>query len=147
MSNQAMTGGALTLNNPEHVSVGDTSLLGNLASFSGGAITINDGNNVAMNNITCIGNRSPGDGGCLYIDSVTLTLNNSDINENIGQRMGAGIFASDSRIQVGYFGVINRYFLLYLLWGYSHLEKMNFLKVICKNKFKLIGNGKYNFMV
>ena len=103
LSNQAMNGqgGAMALNNLEHVSVRGTLLLRNVASDSGGAVSITNGPYVTMNNITCIGNQSPNGGGCLYIDSVTLTLNNSDISENVGLHMGAGILASDSRIQVG----------------------------------------------
>ena len=45
-------------------------------------------------------NQSPR-GGCMYIQTVILTLNNSDISENFGYDMGAGILADYSRIQVG----------------------------------------------
>ena len=53
-----------------------------------------------MNNITCVGNRAPQGGGCLSIESVTLTLTNSGISENIVQHAGTGIYAQHSRIQV-----------------------------------------------
>ena len=88
LSNQAMSGsgGALDLDNPDYVTVRGTLLRGNVASDSGGAISISGGSNVIMNNIKCIGNRAPGNGGCLFIGYVTLTLNNSEISGNIGQR-------------------------------------------------------------
>ena len=103
LSNQANSGqgGAININNPEHLSVKGTLLLGNVASNYGGALVISGGNNVTMNNIMCIGNRAQ-QGGCLCIDSVTLTLNNSDISENSAQSAGAGVFASYSKIQVRY---------------------------------------------
>ena len=78
----------------KHVSVHSTSFLRNAASHTGGAISISNGNDVIINNITCVGNQG---GGCLIINYVTLTLNYSDISENIG----GGVNAGNSRIQVG----------------------------------------------
>ena len=60
-----------------------TSLLRNLASSTGGALSINNGTDVIINNITCIGNQGLNGGGCLVTDSVTLTLNNSNISIGI----------------------------------------------------------------
>ena len=98
--NYAVSGGAFNIDGPEHVSVHDTSLLRNVASVSGGAISISNGNDIIINNITCIGNQGLNQGGCLVIDSVTLTLNNSDISKNFVNELGAGVIASHSRIQV-----------------------------------------------
>ena len=98
LSNNALTsGGAINLNNPEHVSMSYTSFLRNVASDTGGAISIRAGT-VTIDNIGCVGNQVPGGGGCLMIDSATLTLNNSYIGENDD----VGVYASDSRIQVGF---------------------------------------------
>ena len=98
LSNQAIYGGAINLNAPESISVTHTLLLRNVASGDGGAISLSHGNNVAMRNITCIGNHCPM-GGCLFIQSVILTLENSDISNNFGLK--SGIVADDSRMQVG----------------------------------------------
>ena len=101
LSNHAVSGGALEINNSEHVSVHSTSFLRNVASAAGGAISISDGTDVIIDNITCINNQSPGNGGCLVVYSAILTLTNSDISENIGRGLGAGVTITDSKIQVG----------------------------------------------
>ena len=98
-SNHAVRGGAVGVNQPEHLSVLSTSLLRNVAS-DGGAIAIGNGADVIINNITCVGNHGLDGGGCLNVDSVTLTLNNSDISENFGHDYGAGVTAVHSEIQV-----------------------------------------------
>ena len=100
LSNHAVNGGAVNINDPEHVAMHSTSFLRNVASY-GGAIVICFGTSIAINNITCVGNQGLNGGGCLYIESVILTLNNSDISENIANHYGAGVVAFDSRIQVG----------------------------------------------
>ena len=81
------------------MSVRDTFFLRNVASRSGGAVDINGGIDITINNITCAGNRIVEFGGCLNINSVTLTLSNSDISENVGQ-YGGGVRGVGSRIQV-----------------------------------------------
>ena len=103
LANHALTGsgGAVDLNDPEHVSIRDTLFLRSVASGDGGAIEISGGT-VTIDNITCVGNHAAGYGGCLIIDTTTLTLNNSDISENVGQDSGDGVVALYSRIQVGY---------------------------------------------
>ena len=99
-SNNAVKGGAINLNMPNLITISSTLLLKNVASNKGGAIGINDGTNLfIITNITCVGNQAP-QGGCLDIKSVTLTLNNSVISMNSGHQLGAGIAATDSRIQV-----------------------------------------------
>ena len=100
LSNHAVDGGAVNVNDPENFSVISTSFLRNVASDHGGAVAITYGANVMINNIICVGNRGPNGGGCLNVDSVTLTLSNSDIRDNIAN-FGAGVLASDTRIQVG----------------------------------------------
>ena len=97
--NHGTQGGAITLNNPEQAFLRDTLFLRNVASGDGGAIRIIGGTDIIINNITCVGNQAPS-GGCLNLDSVTLTLNNSEISENVAGDVGAGVFASNSRIQV-----------------------------------------------
>ena len=99
LSNRAENGGAVNFISVHDPFVRATFFLRNVASHRGGAITINEATNAIIDNITCVGNRSPR-GGCLYIYSVTLTLNNSNISENFGYEMGAGILADYSRIQV-----------------------------------------------
>ena len=101
LSNHAVNGGAMYVNQQEHVSVHSTSLLRNVASDTGGALVISDGTEVMINNITCVGNQGPNGGGCMNVGYVTLTLNNSDISENFGNNYGAGVSAGNSRIQVG----------------------------------------------
>ena len=101
LSNHAVTGGALYVNYPEHVSVHSTSFLRNVAVDEGGAIAISNGTNIIINNITCVGNQCLNGGSCLSIDSVILTLNNSDISKNFGDEFGAGVYTLYSRIQVG----------------------------------------------
>ena len=101
LANHAISGGAINSDYPEHISVRDTFLGQNIVSSTGGAVTISIGDNVTINNITCADNYATGGGGCLYINAVTLTLNNSEFSENGGQEYGAGIFIADSRIQVG----------------------------------------------
>ena len=101
MSNHAVGGGAVSINDPEHFSMHSTSLLRNVASNTGGAVSISNGTGIIINNITCIGNQGPYGGGCLEIASVTLTLNNSDISENFANIFGAGVSEANSRIQVG----------------------------------------------
>ena len=103
LSNNAETGGAVDVSEPEHVSVSvlSTSFLRNVASAAGGAISISDGTDVIIDNITCIDNQSPGNGGCLVVYSAILTLTNSDISENFGRDLGAGVTITDSKIQVG----------------------------------------------
>ena len=100
LSNHAATGGAVVINSPKHVSVLSTLLLRNIASDTGGAITISNGADVIINNITCIGNQGPSGGGCLYIEFVTLTLNNSDISENFAYTFATGVASLYSRIRV-----------------------------------------------
>ena len=100
LSNHAVEGGAVYVNNPEHISVVSTSLMRNVASDTGGAIAISNGTDVTINNITCVGNQGPNGGGCVRVESVTLTLNKSDISENFANDFGAGVLASFSRIQV-----------------------------------------------
>ena len=99
LSNQAIHGGAVNLNNPKIVFLLETSFLRNEASNRSGAVAINDGTNVTINNITCIGNQSPR-GGCLQIQSVTLILHNSNITDNFGLQYASGIAAYDSKLQV-----------------------------------------------
>ena len=107
LSNQADYGGAVNLHQMDQVSVRDTFFLRNMASNRGGALAITDGTNAnIINYITCIGNRSPR-GGCLLIQSVILTVNNSDISENFGRQFAAGFVADFSRVQVS-FGPFNR---------------------------------------
>ena len=101
LSNHAVSGGAVSVNQPEHVSVLSTLLLRNIASETGGAISISNGTDVIINNITCVGNQGPNGGGCLYLESVTLTLKNNDISENSANQFGAGVTTQNSRIQVG----------------------------------------------
>ena len=98
MANHAASGGALDVDNMEHISIKRTMLLKNVASENGGAIAIPDRTNGTIDNITCVGNKA-GFGGCLFINSAKLTLNNSDISENIAQD-GAAITVQYSRIQV-----------------------------------------------
>ena len=100
LSNYAVDGGAVHVNNPEHVIVHSTSFLRNVASHTGGAISISSGTDVIINDIICVDNQGLNGGGCLFIDSVTLTLNNSDISENCANEFGAGVSTSHSRIQV-----------------------------------------------
>ena len=99
LGNHAVSGGAMDLNAPEHVFIRETLLLKNVASSTGGAITIIDATNVLINNITCIGNQGAIGGGCLGLDDVRLTLNNSEISENVAHD-AAGVTAMYSRIQV-----------------------------------------------
>ena len=99
LSNYAGSGGALELNNLEQISVRDTVFLRNEASGDGGAIEITSGT-VFINNITCTDNHAEGNGGCLKIGFVTLTLNNSEISKNVAQDDGAGVAATNSRMQV-----------------------------------------------
>ena len=101
LSNHAVNGGAVNINPAHDPFVRATFFFRNVASDRGGAITINGAANAIIDNITCVGNQSPR-GGCLYIDSVTLTLNNSNISENFGYELGAGILADYSRMQVGF---------------------------------------------
>ena len=105
LTNHALTGsgGAMNINNPEHLSVRDTLLLKNVASGDGGALEITHGINTGtVDSITCVGNRAVGDGGCLNIDSVMLTMTNSNISENIAENTAAGVNGLSSSIQVGY---------------------------------------------
>ena len=104
LANQAGggSGGAIILNILEHTSIKGTSFLRNVASNAGGAITISAGTNVTIDNITCIGNHAVGFGGCLNINSVILTLSNSEISENVGYELGAGVSGSYSEIQVSH---------------------------------------------
>ena len=98
LENHGIYGGAIHLSSLQWVSVKHTLLLQNVASGDGGAISISDGANVAINNITCVGNHCP-IGGCLFIQSVVLTLEKSDISNNFGLKNG--IVADNSRMQVG----------------------------------------------
>ena len=100
LSNHAKSGGAVSVSQPEHLSVLSTSLMRNVASDTGGAISISNGTDVIINNITCVDNQCPNGGGCLYLDSVTLTLTNSNISKNFGNYFGSGVCAGYSRIQV-----------------------------------------------
>ena len=103
MSNNALidSGGAINLNNQENTSIRNTFFLRNMASADGGAIEISGGT-VTIDNVTCIGNQVLGNGGCLDIYYVILTVNNSDISENVAEHLyGLGIRATHSRIQVG----------------------------------------------
>ena len=97
-------GGALELNNQDRLSIRHTLFLRNVASADGGAVSVYGGA-ITIDNITCVGNQAVGFGGCLSITSVTLTLSNSNISQNIVEHQllyGLGVWASDSRIQVGY---------------------------------------------
>ena len=85
-NNNGTVGGAIHIedateqfNNPEYVFSNNTFFLRNVA--------LGDGTDVIIDNITCVGNRGL-QGGCLNIDSVTLTLNNSEISENVADRYG-----------------------------------------------------------
>ena len=100
LSNHAVGGGALYVSNPEHLSLHRTSLLRNVASSKGGAVSINNGADVIINNITCVDNQGLNGGGCIDVESVTLTLNNSNISENFANVFGAGVTALYSRMQV-----------------------------------------------
>ena len=93
----AGSGGAINFNNPEHLSVRVTFFQRNVASGDGGAIAITGGSKNTINNITCVGNY----GGCLFLGYVTLILNVSEINENVGQHLSAGVTAVHSELQVG----------------------------------------------
>ena len=110
--------GATQDNNPEHVSMNNTFFLRNELSNDGDAMSINGGT-VIIDNITCVGNQVVEYGGCLYIDSVTLTLNNSEIMENVAQENGAGVHASNSRIQVCFFP------LPAYIWGYQFIRSFH----------------------
>ena len=101
LKNHAATGGAIDVENAKHVSVKETMFLKNVASDSG-AVSIFYGNDVTIDNITCVGNHALGTGGCLTIISVTLTLSNSNISENVG-KYGVGVSTTDSRLQVDFF--------------------------------------------
>ena len=101
LSNHAISGGAVDINDPKHLSVLSTFLLRNLASSVGGAISISNGADVIINNITCVGSQGLNGGGCLDVGSVILTLNNSDISKNFANLFGAGVTTLHSRIQVG----------------------------------------------
>ena len=105
LSNHAENGGAVNINAAPHPFLRSTFFFRNVASDRGGAVTINEATNAIIDNITCVGNQSPR-GGCLYTQSVTLTLNNSNISDNFGYELGAGILADYSRMQVG-FGLPN----------------------------------------
>ena len=100
MANHARirSGGALNLNNPEHVSIRDTFFLRNEA-LDGGAVAV-IGGTYTMYNITCVDNQAAGFGGCLNINNVALTLKNSDVSENRAHYGGAGVSLQNSRIQV-----------------------------------------------
>ena len=86
--------GAVQFNNPEYVSLNNTFSLRN--------VELGTGTDVIIDNITCVGNHATGDGGCLYINTATLTLNNSNISQNGADEYGSAIHASKSRIQVGF---------------------------------------------
>ena len=94
---------SVDLNNLEHVDIRNTFFLRNVASGDGGALSMFGGTNITISNITCVGNHAAGYGACLKIDTATLTLNNSEISENVGQEYGVGINGLLSRIQVGTF--------------------------------------------
>ena len=98
-SNKAVRGGAMLIDHPKNISINSTFLLRSVASYDGGAITVEDGT-VIMSFIRCVGNRGA-IGGCMSIGSSIITLNNSDISENYGDRAAAAIEVTDSRMQVG----------------------------------------------
>ena len=100
LGNHARSGGAVNFISTPHPLLKATFFFKNVASNRGGAITLNQATNAIIDNITCVSNQSPR-GGCMYIQTVILTLNNSDISENFGYDIGAGILADYSRIQVG----------------------------------------------
>ena len=100
LGNHARSGGAVNFISTPHPLLKATFFFKNVASNRGGAITLNQATNAIIDNITCVSNQSPR-GGCMYIQTVILTLNNSDISENFGYDMGAGILADYLRMQVG----------------------------------------------
>ena len=98
MSNRAVQGGALQADDVKFLSIRGTLLLKNVALSVGGTITIGAATNVTINNIRCVQNHA-GQGVCLSIDSVKLTLENSEISENLRQ-YDASVTATNLRIQV-----------------------------------------------
>ena len=96
------SGGAIILHLLGQTSIRGTFFLRNEASNAGGAIAIIVGTTVIIDNITCVRNSAAGDGGCLVIYSVTLTLSNSEISENVGHGFGASVGGTNSKLQVSY---------------------------------------------
>ena len=134
LGNHAENGGAVNFNAAHQPYLRATFFLRNVASNSGGAITINQATNAIINNITCVGNRSPR-GGCLYVGSVVLTLYNSDISQNFGYEIGAGILADYSRMQVGS-GILNGG--KSTLWNVISVFEANHSYFNSSNAFKLL---------
>ena len=118
-------GGAVQHNNPEHVSMNNTLFLRSVVSGDSDTMPINGGT-VTINSIKCVGNHATRGGGCLFIDSVTLTLSDSEISENVAVHgFGAGVFASYSRIQVGFVPLLAN-----ILYCHDYIYKNDVMNIV-----------------
>ena len=105
-NNNSSDGGAICVKSSSNMQAKMCSFRENFTKQSGWAIKLKDYSTSVIESCCFLANHADnhpaGYGGCLDIVSVTLTFNNSQISENIGQTDGAGVTGLNSRIQVGF---------------------------------------------